>query len=258
MIAYFGLRGWQTTLVEQVMTLSPFSIGRLTLFKGRANCIHLNGRDKVVMVRKSLLIAFLLLCGLLCQGQSFVAADTIFDFGLYRSCYSYQQAAPAFVVYRLYKPLRNVSRGNLAFRELPDIRHFEYKGTPYDRGHMCAAADCAASLVDMEKTFYYVNVIPQHYKLNRGSWKRYETAVRSHAWTDSLLVVCGGADWGASQDLVPGLCWKIVYSMTDTIPVMELMFENNASATVTATDTLHVLFPYHKVLSIWRGSHQGK
>lgn len=210
------------------------------------------------MIRKSLLIALFWGCGLLCHGQCFVAADTIFDFSLYRSCYSYQQAAPAFVVYRLYKPKSNVGRENLTFRELPGIRHFDYKGTPYDRGHLCAAADCASSLSDMRKTFYYVNAIPQHYKLNRGSWKRYETAVRSASQHDSLLVVCGGADWGGEQDLVPRLCWKIVYSMTDTIPVMELMFENNASATVTTTDTLHVLFPYHKVRSIWLGSPEGK
>lgn len=204
-------------------------------------------------MKKSLLIAFLLLCGLLCQGQSFVAADTIFDFGLYRSCYSYQQAAPAFVVYRLYKPKSNIKRKNLTFRELPSICHFDYKGTPYDRGHMCAAADCAASLADMRQTFYYVNAIPQHYKLNRGSWKRYETAIRSASQFDSLLVVCGGADWGVTQDLVPGLCWKIVYSMTDTIPIMELLFDNSSSATVTTTDTLHSLFPYYRVLGIWKG-----
>lgn len=210
-------------------------------------------------MKKSLLIAFLMLAGLLCHSQCFVAADTIFDFGLYRSCYSYQQAAPAYVVYRLYRPKRNVKRENLSFRELTDISHFDYKGTVYDRGHMCPAADCAASLSDIRKTFYYVNAIPQHYKLNRGSWKRYETAVRSHAWSDSLLVVCGGADWGVFQDLVPGLCWKIVYSMTDTVPVLELMFENNASATVTTTDTLHSLFPYHQVLSIWKGGdHAGR
>lgn len=207
-------------------------------------------------MKKSLLIAFLLLCGLLCQGQIFVTADTIFDFGLYRSCYSYQQAAPAYVVYRLYKPKSNVKRENLSFRELPGINHFDYKGTPYDRGHMCAAADCAGSLSDMKKTFYYVNAIPQHYKLNRGSWKRYETAVRSLAWSDSLLVVCGGADWGGKQDLVPGLCWKIVYSMTDTIPIMELFFKNDTSAQIFTTDTLHSLFPYYRVLSIWKGEER--
>lgn len=209
-------------------------------------------------MKKSLLIAFLLLCGLLCQGQVFMAADTIFDFGLYRSCYSYRQAAPAYVVYRLFKPKSNVKRENLTFRELPGISHFDYKGTSYDRGHMCAAADCAGSLSDMKKTFYYVNAIPQHYKLNRGSWKRYETAVRAASQHDSLLVVCGGADWGGKEDLVPEKCWKIVYSMTDTIPIMELLFENNASATVSTTDTLRILFPYHKVRSIWLGSRLGE
>lgn len=203
-------------------------------------------------MKKSLLIALILLCGQLCHGQTFVAADTIFDYGLYKSCYSYQQAAPAFVVYRLYKPKSKVKRENLSFRELAGISHFVYKGTPYDRGHMCAAADCASSLDDMRKTFYYVNAIPQHYKLNRGSWKRYESAIRSASQVDSLLVVCGGADWGVDQNMVPGLCWKIVYSMTDTIPIMELLFENSPSATVMSTDTLHSLFPYHRVLGIWK------
>lgn len=204
-------------------------------------------------MKKSLLLAFLLLAGTMCHAQQFAPADTIFDFELYRSCYSYQQAAPSYVVYRLYQPKAVVKRDNLRFIELPGFSHFDYKGTPYDRGHLCPAADCAASLAEMGMTFYYVNALPQHYRLNRGAWKRYETAVRNAAQIDSLLVICGGANWGEVEDLVPGLCWKIVYSMTDTIPIMSLSFTNCSAPVVSDCDTLRSLFPFYKMMAIWKG-----
>lgn len=199
------------------------------------------------------LTAFLMVGGTTAHGQNFVPLDTIFDLGSYKSCYSYNHQAPSFVVYKLYRPKSNVKRDGLAFKAYHGLPHFNYTRSGYDRGHLVAAADRAASLEEMRQTFYFVNVIPQTPELNRGRWKYYESIVRELAQYDSLLIVCGGADYADSAALVPATCYKVVYSMTDQCAIMALLFSNSSCVRVWDCRECLTAFPYAWVYSLWKG-----
>lgn len=66
--------------------------------------------------------------------------------------------------------------------DLPFVRggavHDDYKGSGYDRGHMCPAADRSSSRNAMRSTFVISNIAPQRPWVNRGSWKISEISVR--------------------------------------------------------------------------------
>lgn len=202
------------------------------------------------------LLAVLMAFGTCAQAQHFVPLDTIFDLGSFRVAYSYGHQAPAFVVYRLYKPQAKVKRDNLTFQSYEDLPHFNYYRSGYDRGHMVAAADRAGSLAEMKETFYFVNVLPQTPELNRGRWKVYEDMIRKMATTDSLLVVCGGGDYEDTASLVPHSCFKIVYSMTDRCAIMAFRADNSSCVQVSECLDCFEAFPYAWVYSVWRGTWQ--
>lgn len=68
----------------------------------------------------------------------------------------------------------------------------DYKGSGWDRGHMCPAADNRWHWKAMQECFYMTNICPQHHNLNRGDWKELEEACR--LWTErdgQLFIVCG-------------------------------------------------------------------
>lgn len=68
----------------------------------------------------------------------------------------------------------------------------DYKGSGYDRGHLCPAADMAWSKITMNESFYYSNMSPQTPSFNRGVWKKLEELVRNWATThDTIYVVTG-------------------------------------------------------------------
>lgn len=44
----------------------------------------------------------------------------------------------------------------------------DYKGSGYDRGHLCPAKDMESSITAMSESFYMSNMSPQHPSFNRG------------------------------------------------------------------------------------------
>lgn len=79
------------------------------------------------------------------------------------------------------------------FRNWPAALPSHYRGTGYDRGHLCPSADRMASQEGNDCTFYMSNIAPQTAALNRGPWKQLEEQVREWAVRyDSLYVVTGG------------------------------------------------------------------
>ena len=48
----------------------------------------------------------------------------------------------------------------------------DYKGSGFDRGHLCPAADMKINRDAMSETFYMSNMSPQHPSFNRGIWKK--------------------------------------------------------------------------------------
>lgn len=54
----------------------------------------------------------------------------------------------------------------------------DYRGSGYDRGHLCAAADSPTQFA-LEETFLLSNISPQDPSFNRGYWKKIEHHIRS-------------------------------------------------------------------------------
>jgi len=70
--------------------------------------------------------------------------------------------------------------------------NLDYKGSGFDRGHLCPAADMSWSPQAMDESFYYSNMSPQGPSFNRGIWKTLEEQVR--VWLsrdDTLSIVVG-------------------------------------------------------------------
>ena len=72
----------------------------------------------------------------------------------------------------------------------------EYKGSGYQRGHICASADRLNSKEANEQTFYLSNIMPQSGALNEGIWLEMENKVQSWGkdkdFRQTLYVVKGG------------------------------------------------------------------
>lgn len=82
----------------------------------------------------------------------------------------------------------------------------DYRGTGYNRGHICASADRLCSKDANEQTFFLSNMQPQIYAFNAGTWEEMEMKVRSwnnNSFRDTLYVVKGGTIDKAEQRLNP-------------------------------------------------------
>ena len=58
---------------------------------------------------------------------------------------------------------------------------YDYKGSGYDRGHMCPSADMKWSPAAQRDCFYMSNICPQDRSLNSGAWSKLENACRRWA-----------------------------------------------------------------------------
>lgn len=94
----------------------------------------------------------------------------------------------------------------------------DYKGAPYDRGHMAPAGDMPTASAQRE-SFALSNMVPQIPNNNRGVWSRIEERVRRE-----VVLRIGGEGWivtgpaysGLTTKLkgrvaVPARLWKAVY-----------------------------------------------
>ncbi len=95
----------------------------------------------------------------------------------------------------------------------------DYKGSGYDKGHLCPAADMKQSKEAMSATFQMWNMSPQEPSFNRGRWAELEALARSYIKdrTDTLFIVTGPVYVGNMESIgdgvtVPALFYKIVYN----------------------------------------------
>jgi endonuclease G len=113
----------------------------------------------------------------------------------------------------------------------------DYKGSGYDRGHLCPAADMSFSAEAMSETFFLSNMSPQEPGFNRGIWKQLEEQVRKWAVSaDSLYVVTGGVltrpkgAIGPSRVTVPGFYYKVILDPSQNNPRMLAFLMPNAKS----------------------------
>lgn len=142
--------------------------------------------------------------------------------------YRYDTKTAEFVVERLDKAdITGPAKRKNNFRPDPKVDDAkeaqldDYKGHPYDRGHLSPAADNRADNTQMSESFYLTNMVPQDPGHNRGIWRILEIAVRNTAMTNDIYVVSGTIydpgfkTIGAGRVGVPSRIWKIVYNATN-------------------------------------------
>ncbi len=93
-----------------------------------------------------------------------------------------------------------------------------YRGSGYDRGHLCPAGDRRFSEFAFNETFYTSNIVPQRKDFNAGIWNRLEQQVRQwcKAYGD-IYVITGGVlehnlpEIGNEGVDVPNKFFKVVF-----------------------------------------------
>jgi endonuclease G len=174
-----------------------------------------------------------------CSGLHAQSIDTIVTKEVYRSYYSFKLKSPLYVMYYLYKGGGDCSRKKLRFvSEYKTALNSDYVKSGYQRGHLVNAEDFAFDC-EMERcTFSYYNCVPQHPKLNMGSWKSWETTIRNESQRDKLKIYTGGIYGNKKIGRgvgVPDYCWKVVYNTRTKLIMHVLLFRNDGSQAVERT-----------------------
>lgn len=152
---------------------------------------------------------------------------------------------PRWVAYRLTGEM--LKKDSMAIVRTNDFRADEefgrdsamlddYRGSGYDRGHICPARDMAYSKKAMHESFLLSNTSPQAPGFNRGIWKEMEAWVRDVAAKEgSIYILCGPVfgnptekTIGDSRIPVPIGFWKVVFDETPPIKAIGFYFENRA------------------------------
>jgi endonuclease G len=94
----------------------------------------------------------------------------------------------------------------------------DYRGSGYDRGHLCPAGDMKLNMKSMSEGFYLSNCSPQDRDFNAGIWNDLENKVRQWAITSGrLYVVTAGVlkqnkgKIGSNGVTVPKFFYKVIY-----------------------------------------------
>lgn len=112
-----------------------------------------------------------------------------------------------------------------------------YKGSGYDRGHLCPAGDRRFSEYAYNETFYTSNITPQDRDFNAGVWNRLEVQVRQWAKKhDEIFVMTGGVLQDGLEEIgeedvdVPRYYYKIVArGEKDDLRVLGFLMEGRES-----------------------------
>jgi endonuclease G len=118
------------------------------------------------------------------------------------------------------------------------VRHDDYTGSGYDRGHMVRSEERTDTPENNQATFLTTNLLPQTHDLNAGPWLRLEELCQRLAQRSkkSLYIICGGVFSKNPQMIskgrvaVPEQCFKIVVVLNAGQSVKNI----NANTTVLA------------------------
>ena len=152
---------------------------------------------------KSIIILTILLCiSIASSAQDLTPYSTtgqIIQHTYYTLSYSEDHEQAEWVFYQLTPALVNGTTPRIDdFRPDPLVstgsaQLSDYRGSGFDRGHLCPAGDMKLNQTSMSESFYMSNMSPQVAGFNRGVWKKLEGLVRNWAITESrIYVVTGG------------------------------------------------------------------
>lgn len=113
--------------------------------------------------------------------------------------YNRETKCPNWVLWELTREHAdgNIKRPDYAFHEdmevpSPRAELVDYRGSGYDRGHMCPAGDNKWDEDAMYESFLMTNMCPQNQQLNSGLWNQIEMQCRYWAKKyGKLYIVCG-------------------------------------------------------------------
>jgi endonuclease G, mitochondrial len=149
--------------------------------------------------------------------------------GNYAIHYRYDTKTAEFVVEHLDKlDITGPAKRKDDFRQdpkVPDDKEAtleDYKGEPYDRGHLVPAADNRTDAEQMSESFYLTNMVPQDPGNNRVIWRILELGVRNTAAAGNDIYVASGTIYepgyktiGKGKVGVPTKVWKVIYNHTN-------------------------------------------
>jgi len=109
----------------------------------------------------------------------------------------------------------------------------DYKGSGFDRGHLCPAADMKLDQASVSETFYMSNISPQDPIFHRQIWGNLEIQVREWAKTEDTIVVITGPIFrnnrgkiGKNQVTIPGYYYKVILDLTGKKKMIALVIKN--------------------------------
>jgi endonuclease G len=158
----------------------------------------------------------------------------------YALSYNNSKGTPNWVSWHLAKKwLGKARRGNpfAPDTSLPAgffaVRPNDYRGSGFDRGHVCPSADRSVTKEDQDATFLMSNMMPQSPDLNRMTWEKTEEYCRGQArdGDEDLYIIAGPAGQGGTGSdgerkvlrgtkgdiVVPAKCWKVVVVLPASI-----------------------------------------
>lgn len=120
------------------------------------------------------------------------------------------------------------------------VKHGDYYGSGFDRGHICPAADNSHSQKAMEQSFYMSNMCPQSHALNSGGWNDLEVQCRSWARNYGRLYICAGPIYNTSTPrrigtrrnyriAVPDRFFKVILMRGKTTKAIGFIYPNAAA-----------------------------
>ena len=157
--------------------------------------------------------------------------DMVIRHNHYSLSYSEKHEQPEWVAYHLTKEDLSDNDFKRPYFEIDkkiptgaaDWRN--YKGSGYDKGHLCPAADRRFVYKAFEETFLTSNISPQDHDFNAGIWNQLEQKIRYWARTyGDVYVVTGGiltddlSYIGYEAVSVPNYFYKVVFHNHPTQP----------------------------------------
>ena len=183
------------------------------------------------------------------QAQSWLAPSTwtrVLRSNAFMVGYSDIRGNPLWVTYKIKtipkgtQRLKRPSSFKVDWRSFNEVKHADYTGSGYDRGHMApnyAISTLFGKAAQIE-TFVMTNITPQKPKLNRKLWQRLEAAEISHftQFSTDVWVTTGTVFTGKTKTLkksphvdIPNAFYKIYAAESNdkTIKVLAFLMPQN-------------------------------
>lgn len=81
----------------------------------------------------------------------------------------------------------------------------------YDVGHLAPFASQDSTELKRKNNNNLINVVPQHYKLNRGNWKTLENLERRIVKSEGDTWVVVGNIYSRKDKVIPKFMWKVIF-----------------------------------------------